>query len=177
VSLEEPLENSSSPLHPNILVTSEEVDEYLDTMANRNPKKIICICGHAMSKHSEPEINPRYCATGKLFCMCQNPTPVILVEDARFFVRATYGWGPKHAFSLGLNAYLKTGKAVNWLCEPVCFVCGVANLGVSPASANRGNRLSSKCDYYNGFFCREHILTLMGMRREVPSEDVLGTTQ
>jgi hypothetical protein len=148
---------------PHFGVTIEEVEAYLTSRKTDNPRRVICVCGHAMSKHSEPDGSRRYCATGRMLCYCSDPKPAIKVEDARYFIRWTHGWGEKHALALGLSAYLKTGKKVEWLIEPVCFVCKDPSRSVFPASVNRGYRISKRCDELNGLFCREHILNLHGL--------------
>lgn len=155
--------STSMPLMPNLNVSSEAVETFLASHKSENPRKIICICGHAISKHSDPSSSRKYCASGKMLCRCSEPKPVLKVEDARFFIRWTHGWGPKHALALGLNSYLKTGKSVEWLIQPVCFVCKDPSRSVSPASVNRGLRVSNRCDELNGLFCDEHIRSIHGI--------------
>lgn len=112
---------------------SEEVAEMNDIyrVAARSGDRRICICGHAMSRHSFDKYQQRHvCKPGQLSCPCLSPRAVIDVPNTRYFMRKSRGSGAKHALAMGYGASKDAlgeedfTEKIEWLVEPKCDICG-----------------------------------------------------
>jgi hypothetical protein len=96
--------------------------------APREVDRRICLCGHAVSRHSMEE--NVFCIPARWQCHCRRLKPVMVVEDTRVFVRKSYGYGPDHALLRSLPELAKRGKKGQWLDGLSCVVTGCDAEGV-----------------------------------------------
>ena len=82
----------------------------------------VCICGHSLGSHHANSTGG-FCINGKLWCPCEKPFPVLEVLDLRDFHFRTYGWGDRHALTLGTFKSIRSGRKVRQLIENKCFKC------------------------------------------------------
>jgi hypothetical protein len=134
-------------------IEDSEVDAFLVGKAENPPEKMVCICGHATNKHSEISKDYWSCVTARHFCPCARPVPVLLVQDTRYFMRKTYGYGAKHAMSTGLRKLNQEGKWSRFTIELTCFKCNAGNVKLLPAALNRDYRISDKPEAINVLLC------------------------
>jgi len=85
----------------------------------------ICICGHAMRRHSEADMT-QFCNPGRTTCHCRksNMTPVLKAGNVQVFRHSSNGPGPEHALVRGLVSLSKTDKEMEWIEEPFCMING-----------------------------------------------------
>jgi hypothetical protein len=88
----------------------------------------VCICGHAMRRHSDATMEKGFCIPGRTACHCQrsNMTPVLKAENVQVFRHSSNGPGTQHALVRGMVSLAKTGKEMEWIEEPFCMLndCG-----------------------------------------------------
>ncbi len=142
----------------------EEVEAF--QQANR-AKKIanseVCACGHAMNKHTKYESGHWSCHTAKMFCPCQEPIPVLVADDTKYFMTKTHGYGARHALATGLLRCRQKGVKTRMIVEPRCFKCDRQTENLFPAAINRENRLVNVPADRNGIFCIECIYAFQGI--------------
>ncbi len=147
----------------------EEVEAF--QQANR-AKKIanseVCACGHAMNKHTKYESGHWDCHTAKMWCPCQEPIPVLVADDTKYFMTKTHGYGARHALATGLLRCRQIGVKTRMIVEPRCFKCARQTDNLFPAAINRENRLVDVPADRNGIFCIECIYTFQGIQVESP---------
>jgi hypothetical protein len=94
----------------------------------------VCICGHSIGSHKEMSYGGWSCTNGKLWCPCETPRAVLEASDLRDFHFSTYGWGDRHALSLGIMKSIRKGRRVRQLIENNCFKCGLGFERLIPTS-------------------------------------------
>ena len=94
----------------------------------------VCICGHSVGSHKEMSYGGWSCTNGKLWCPCEKPRAVLEAPDLRDFHFSTYGWGDRHALSLGIMKSIRKGRKVRQLVENICFKCGLGFERLIPTS-------------------------------------------
>ena len=140
---------------------------YLDEV-DKHPKqrplsREVCICGHSVNNHKDFGDGQLICAPGKQFCPCQRLLPVIEVENTKYFLRRTRGYGEKHALTLGLHHLTKHGFWSRMLIEPICFKCKSTSVSIYPTPISRGNTVSYGPSPLNVFLCIDCIYQLQGI--------------
>lgn len=89
--------------------------------------KLICSCGHAISRHRyDSGLNRWLCRPNAYKCPCLIRTPVMEVSNTRHFMMKNQGSGAKHALSMGYAASKeKLGEdfKADWVIEPKCTFC------------------------------------------------------
>jgi hypothetical protein len=174
----EPYENQNSQepdpeenIFDGLAVTPESVDKFLNDRDRYDTSKHVCICGHAINKHTT--INEYVtCHTARHYCPCQRIKPVLYANDTRYFMRKTYGPGSKHALSTGLKRLVELGKGARWLEPPQCWNPNCANphtLVYPVAISNLGN-ISNEPEKINVFLCEVCFMAFLGK----PGEPNLG---
>ena len=134
-------------------IADSEVDAFLLGRAETPPEKLVCICGHATNKHNEITKDYWSCVTARHYCPCSKPVPAVLVQDTRYFMRKTYGYGAKHAMSTGLRKLNQEGKWSKFIIDLTCFKCETANVKLYPCALNRDYRVSDKPEAINALLC------------------------
>ena len=140
---------------------------YLDEVDKRPKQKPlsrdICICGHSVNNHKDFGDGQLICTPAKQFCPCERLLPVIEVENTKYFLRRTRGYGEKHALTMGLHHLTKNGFWSRMLIEPICFRCEGTNLTIYPTPISRGNSVSYGPSPLNVFLCLDCIYQLQGI--------------
>ncbi len=146
-------------------VKPENVQKFFDQRDRFDTSKHVCICGHAINKHSGYEEGHGVCLTGRHYCPCKNQTPVLVSNDTRYFMRKTYGPGSKHALVAGLMRLRHVGKQATWLEAPSCWTpdCNSGNKLIFPVALDKTNRVLDKPGPVNVFLCETCVLTLKGV--------------
>lgn len=113
-------------------VSMEDANE-INEIFKRDPRshnRNICICGHAVSRHSfDKWQNKTFCKPGQLSCPCVQPRAVLDVPNTRYFMRKSQGNGAKHALVRGVAASIEVlgqeefEEKRTWLVEPKCDIC------------------------------------------------------
>ncbi len=149
--------NESRLINANALqelrIDDSEVDAFLSNRAQNPPEKMVCICGHATNKHNEISKDYWSCVTARHYCPCAKPIPVLLVQDTRYFMRKTYGYGAKHAMSTGLRKLNQEGKWSKFIIDLSCFRCNSTDVKLHPAALNRDFRISDRPEAINVLLC------------------------
>ena len=114
----------------------------------------ICLCGHAVARHSE-YAGHLTCKPSAMLCPCKAVKPVIEVDDIRAFLRRTEGAGAMHALTRGIAAAVSSGKEVTWIVELKCDKCGKASSNVVPAAVTQSGRLADGATGYDALICHE----------------------
>lgn len=124
-------------------VSEEEAKKALEQIKNAgNRDGRICICGHSIKFHGFIEARGTYmCNAQKNSCPCKQPRPVINTDNARLFVRKTYGGGGFHALTQGITAAIEAGSHVEWIVEQKCDICR-KEARLSPTPMTRDGRPS-----------------------------------
>jgi hypothetical protein len=146
-------------------INAEEAVE-ADQALTRKPSsdKRICLCGHAINKHST-ESGVIQCVPSRYYCPCKNIRPVVLVEDTRLFLRKTNGPGAEHALTRGLAASFSADKNVEWITEVKCDKCGVeatpaGDVQISPVAVTEYKTVSYEATGFDALLyttCLEEI--------------------
>lgn len=117
----------------------------------------ICMCGHTGRAHKLYEgFTHTVCRVGKVVCNCESYDPILKPGDARMFMRATEGPGPKHALSLGIERSREEGKGIEWLAERKCAVCAV-QVNLLPVPMDNAGTVLARSGQINKFLCLEHF--------------------
>ncbi len=158
---------SSHPGSPfdSLGVSEESVEKFLNDRDRYDSSKHVCICGHAINKHSGYEDNRGYCLTGRHWCPCSAKQPVLYANDTRYFMRKSYGLGSKHALSTGLKKLNDVGKSAHWISAPSCWNnnCTSANPLIFPVSLSKSNQILNEPGPVNVFLCETCILDMKGI--------------
>ena len=134
-------------------ISLEEALEVDDSLRERPRVRDgrICLCGHGAARHSVVG-GAVWCKPARMDCPCKNLRPVILVDDARPFLRKTVGSGPMHALVRGMSALVESGKRVEWIVDLKCDKCGVEG-AVVPVPVTRNGVVSSEATGYDALLC------------------------
>lgn len=146
-------------------VTDESVEKFLDDRDRYDSSKQVCICGHAINKHSGYEEGLGACVTGRHWCPCLAKRPVLYANDTRYFMRKSYGLGSKHALSTGLRRLGQVGKRAYWLESPTCWHpdCPQTNNLIFPVPMDKHNHIVNEPGAINVLLCETCILNLKGV--------------
>lgn len=140
---------------------------YLDEVDQRPKQKSlsreVCICGHSVNNHKDFGDGQLICSPAKQFCPCSKLLPVIEVENTKYFLRRTRGYGEKHALTIGLHYLTKHGLWSRMVIEPICFRCGATDLTIYPTPISRDNTISYGPSAVNAFLCLECIYHIQGI--------------
>lgn len=147
-------------------INANDIAKFVEEHDRKPVGREVCLCGHALNKHTELVPGVITCVTARIWCPCQTPSPVIAVQDTRYFMRTTYGYGPKHALSTGLYALTRRGKWSHLVCGPRCFRCSDARTELAPAAIDAYGRISTKPTPQNVLLCPRCILDLLGILSE-----------
>ena len=144
-------------------IPENEMHEYMESERTGvgNAARQVCICGHALARHSTSEITS-YCSVGRAWCSCAEVLPVLETDDLRTFVYSTEGIGKKHALAKGLYALRKNGRSARWIIERFCFRCGANDSVFIPAALTREKRVARGTGYSNALLCESCVVELGG---------------
>jgi hypothetical protein len=144
-------------------IEEEEVEQFIAQRdRGEEGKKYVCICGHAMNKHSETA-GSLMCVTAKHYCPCLHPIAVLNVQDTRYFMTKTYGFGRRHALATGLYRLGRVGKWAIWLEKPYCHKCGSEGHPILPTAIDEMNRAVERPAIRNVLLCVSCLEQLGGM--------------
>jgi len=139
-------------------LTFEEVQEadkkIVDKARAGGRDRRICVCGHAVSKHTT-YAGILTCKPSALLCPCKLVRPVLTCSDTRVFLRKTEGAGAMHALARGIYASLHSGKDVNWIIELQCDRCGSTKNNVVPVPVTQSGTSSSEATGFDKLLCPE----------------------
>lgn len=153
---------SYSPLD-DLGIKQEDVEDFIEQRnKGEEVRKYVCLCGHAMNKHSETA-GSFMCVTAKHYCPCLHPIPVLNVQDTRYFMTKTYGYGRRHALASGLYRLGRVGKWAVWLEKPRCHKCLSENHPILPTAIDESNRAVERPAIRNVFLCVSCLEELGGM--------------
>ncbi len=132
-----------------------ETDEKLTRKPSRD--KRICLCGHAVNKHST-DAGLVICVPSRYNCPCKNIRAVVQAEDTRLFLRKTSGPGAEHALTRGLAASFSADKGVEWIETPKCDKCGIeatpaGDVRISPVAVTEYRTVSNEATGYDALLC------------------------
>ena len=136
--------------------------EYARWLKENPREKQVCICGHTVNSH---QFTPGYgynCKPAAIWCRCENPTPVYLASDSRFFKRSTHGAGMKHALGLGIASLESRGGQGKWMIELRCFVENCRNLDLTIACVNEQSMVQATTSQFSVFLCKSHAWEMGG---------------
>ena len=147
-----------------LAITEESVTRFLEEKDLYDTSKHVCICGHAMNKHSGFDEGYGSCVTGRHWCPCSNPRPVLIAQDTRYFMRKSYGPGSKHALSTGMLRLRQLGVGMEWIEKPTCWRpdCHSGNPLIFPIPLNEAMRVVESPGKLNVFLCETCALAAMG---------------
>jgi hypothetical protein len=128
---------------------------------------LICICGHALNKHGDLGPGRLYCRTAQMWCPCGDPEAVLEVEDSRYFMRVTRGFGVKHALIGGLARLMELNKSARWIVSLRCQNCGSTDGPILPVAVNSLGQISDKPERLNMFTCTKCIFDAQGIPYEI----------
>lgn len=109
----------------------EADDKLLEKSRRGNRDRRVCVCGHALTKHTT-YAGILTCKPSAMLCPCKKIRPVLSAEDTRMFLRKTEGAGAMHALSRGMYASLSAGKDVQWIVPLECDRCKAKDKRVVP---------------------------------------------
>lgn len=135
----------------------DEIREHRQDIKRREYNRQVCVCGHAMNKHSRHSNGIWSCHTARMYCPCELPKPVVEVSDTRYFMTKSRGYGASHALSTGLSRLGEVGGSSKLIVEPKCFKCQRETNPLIPATFDRYIRLIFKPGPLNGLFCHDCI--------------------
>lgn len=147
-----------------LAISEESVSRFLDEKDLHESSKHVCICGHAVNKHSI-DSGWIFCVTARHYCPCKEIRPVLYASDTRYFMRKTYGSGSKHALSTGLMRLRQVKKTAFWLKKPQCWRnnCPGTNPNIYPVPMNERYNIVDKPGHYNVFLCETCYLIEKGV--------------
>ena len=162
---ESPSNQDTPSVFDGLGISEESVSRFLAERDRHDTSKQVCICGHAINKHSGYEEGIGNCVTGRHWCPCKAKNPVLYANDTRYFMRKTYGSGSRHALSTGLQKLGQVGKRAYWLEPPACWndKCTSGNPLIFPVSMDSNNRIIKEPGPVNVFLCESCILTVLGV--------------
>lgn len=134
------------------VVAAEEKLEALGSKRYKNSDSRICVCGHAVSRHTVTN-SVVYCKPSRMECPCKKCRPVITVQDTRKFLRKTSGAGPFHALALGMLSHVKEGLWVKWIDPPQCDRCGADSNDVVPVPVTQRGVSVQYATGYDALLC------------------------
>jgi hypothetical protein len=135
-----------------------EIKAHRDDAKRREFNRLVCVCGHAMNKHSEFNPGLWSCHTARMYCPCERPRAVVEVSDTRYFMTKSRGYGAQHALSTGLSKLHEKGGTSKLIIEPNCFRCEEPRTPLLPAAFDREVRLVFKPGQLNGLFCHDCLV-------------------
>lgn len=121
--------------------------------------KRICICGHAVSRHTngEGEVDD-YCTPSSIICPCKHIRSVLTTQDTRLFLMKTLGSGMSHALLRGLLLAEKKKKESLWAVELKCDKCqGAENVLPTPITREGTaiKEVTTHSNWVDVFMCAE----------------------
>ena len=117
-----------------------------------NRDRRICVCGHAVSKHSN-YAGILTCKPSALLCPCKKVNPVLESSDTRVFLRKTEGAGAMHALSRGIYAAIQSGKDVKWIIDLKCDRCGSTESNVVPVPVTQSGYAADHATGFDALLC------------------------
>ena len=109
-------------------VKMEDVAEFQrkqDVEGDVHNDRRICVCGHAMNKHTPNNLGAPQCKPNIHYCHCMVGFPVLGTTDRRKFLHVSKGNGSKHALTMGVRRIMETGGGFTWLkVNYKCYKCG-----------------------------------------------------
>ncbi len=137
-------------------LTFDEVEAADKAIVNKSKSggrdKRICVCGHAVSKHTT-YAGILTCKPSAMLCPCKKIHPVLTADDTRMFLRKTEGAGAMHALSRGIYACISAGKGVEWIIELACARCGKNDSKVVPVPVSASGRASDGPTGFDALLC------------------------
>lgn len=126
----------------------EESKKLATTRKKTAEERIICTCGHSLSRHRFSEGASSSCVPGMMTCPCMHWNPVLKVQDTRPFMWKTSGIGAEHALTKGIIAMNKKNVSGEWLPDAYkCTKCGTtAGVTIYPVQRT-GDSLLVTNDY------------------------------
>lgn len=149
-----PVHEGSSALE-HLGIDEQAIANHRKELKAKEYNRGVCVCGHAMNKHTKYGINEWSCQTARMWCPCEAPKVIVEVSDTRYFMTKSRGYGEKHALSTGLSRLHEKGGTSKLVIEPKCFRCEEVKYPLVPAAFDRHIRLIFKPGPYNGLFCRD----------------------
>jgi hypothetical protein len=135
-------------------VSYEEALAVNEDLMRKGPRdQRICLCGHAVSRHTEI-VGIVQCKPSKMDCACKKVRAVLEVSDTRFFLRTTEGSGAMHALTRGMVAARAKGVRIEWLGEVKCDKCGAVG-PVSPVTVTPNLHAANYDTGFNSMLCAE----------------------
>jgi hypothetical protein len=146
-------------------VSAEEVEQADADRRKEGPRdQRICVCGHAVSKHTIVEGRGQVvCKPSAMNCPCKSLRPVIKTNDTRCFLRKTDGPAAEHALSRGMIEVLKRNKTLEWIIPIVCDKCQKPTDKVIPtpvAQGTAGVYKKNEASSQNALLCRDCYTSL-----------------
>jgi hypothetical protein len=150
-------------------ISGASVEKFLDDRNRYDTGKHVCICGHAVNKHTIFDQDRISCHTARHYCPCREVLAVFYANDTRYFMRKTYGPGSKHALSAGLERLQSVGKTGHWLYQPRCWNQGCPNpqVAVYPVAINKRNQIAYEPAAINVFLCETCFVDILGKPNQV----------
>jgi len=141
-------------------VTLEEIEQAdVDKRKDGPRDQRICVCGHAVSKHTVVEGRGQVtCKPSAMHCPCKSLRPVLRTSDTRCFLRKTDGPGAEHALSRGMMEAVKRSKTIEWIVPIVCDRCEQPTDKVIPtpiAQGTAGVYKKNEPAAQNALLCRD----------------------
>jgi hypothetical protein len=152
--------NSKADLLSAFGLNGEEIDSVILRTRGKKGSKIICICGHAMARHSHFDETNMSCYVSGMYCPCSQPIEVIEVVDTRLFMYQTTSIGLGHALSKGIRAADKANQKYIALIDPICFVCHRSEVPAMPTAFDRHDFPINRPGARNGLLCQECLQKL-----------------
>lgn len=129
-----------------------EVDEKLTKKNKIKRDRRVCLCGHAVSKHTTFN-GILVCKPSAMMCPCKKIRPVLEADDTRMFLRKTEGAGAMHALSRGLYACIEAGRKVEWIVDLACDKCGATDKRVVPVPVTQNGFLADHATGFDALLC------------------------
>lgn len=117
-----------------------------------NRDRRICVCGHAVSKHTTYS-GILTCKPSALLCPCKKINPVLESSDTRVFLRKTEGAGAMHALSRGIYAAIQSGKDVKWIVDLKCDRCASTESNVVPVPVTQSGYSAEYATGFDALLC------------------------
>lgn len=147
-----------------LAISMESVQRFLDEKEVHDTSKHVCVCGHAVNKHTV-EAGWVFCTTARHNCPCKQIKAVLYASDTRYFMRKSYGSGSRHALSTGMMRLRSLKKRAFWLKEPKCWRVGCLgqNPNIYPVPMNESYQIVNGPGHYNVLLCETCYLIEKGV--------------
>jgi hypothetical protein len=141
--------------------SGESVDVELAELEKESNNKEVCICGHAIRRHSVFDGNWD-CQPARIWCPCSQPIAVLEAEDLRLFQCQTRGWGAKHALTQGIRKSDKAKKRTRLLASAVCWMCNQKS-SLFPTALDSSNLPVRQAAARNALLCESCLFKAQGI--------------